>query len=76
MNRFFGCLGDRGYDVVPDRQTNGLLTYSIAGAGQESAMDACADGTTAQVEPLYSAMVENPGNTPTDADVAQRRRRR
>lgn len=68
MDRFFGCLGARGLEVMPDRLGNGLITFSITGAGVDAAVADCAAGTTELIEPLYSEMVQNPANRPGALD--------
>lgn len=61
---FVSCLADLGVEVATI-ETGGYYTYSVAGdaTAYDANVDQCAEGTTAEIEPLYVATVTNPTDT-------------
>lgn len=64
MDLFFECLESRGLEVTPKRTDSGLYTFDLTGSWDDTEVNAatteCAAGTSDVIEPLYSAITQNP----------------
>jgi hypothetical protein len=76
VSKYVRCVDDHGIPLGAELQPPLDLTYqySLPGGGDntsQAVMDRCAVGTTALIEPLYAAQVQNPHKVDLDQLTAQ-----